>query len=135
MASDAHTQMVYEANRKSVGLTYVLWLLLGWVGVHRLYAGATKSGIVQLLLGLSVVGLVIQIPWWLLDSVLIPGIVREKNLETLELMNFGTSAGSPAQGENAGPPTIADAKREAMLEDLRSTGYRKQRSDISHLYR
>lgn len=135
MTSDAHTQMVYEANRKSVGLTYVLWLLLGWFGVHRFYAGATKSGVVQLLLALSVVGLAIQIPWWLLDSVLIPGIVREKNLETLELMNFGESYGAPTAAEEPDIPTMADPKREAMLEDLRSTGYRKQRTDTSHLYR
>ena len=133
MDDNLHKQMVFEANRKSVGVAYLLWLFLGAFGVHRFYAGSTKTGVEQLLLALSIVGWLVLIPWLLADLVLIPGLVRDHNMKTIGLLTQ-----PPPEGPAAAQPRIrteADRKREAMLEDLRSTGYRKNRRDTSHLYR
>lgn len=133
MDENAHKQMVFEANRKSVGIAYLLWLFLGAFGVHRFYAGATKTGIMQLVLAISVVGWLVLIPWLLADLVLIPGIVRDENMKAI-----GMLAHSGSQRPDQAAPkalTAADRKREAMLDELRSTGYRKERRDTSHLYR
>lgn len=38
------------ASQKSVGLAYVLWFFLGWVGVHQFYLGNTSRGLLNLVL-------------------------------------------------------------------------------------
>ncbi|QFT77099.1 TM2 domain-containing protein [Erythrobacter sp. THAF29] len=133
MDDDLHKQMVFEANRKSVGITYLLWFFLGFFGAHRFYAGSTKTGVAQLLLALSIVGWLVLIPWLLVDLVLIPGMVREENMKTINTLTYGDPDG--AQPARPRVQTEADRKREAMLEDLRATGYKKQHRDNSHLYR
>jgi TM2 domain-containing membrane protein YozV len=46
---------------KTVGLAYVLWFFLGFVGGHKFYLGNTKMGIVYLLtFGLFGVGVLID---------------------------------------------------------------------------
>ena len=47
-SSDAKTLLQYEANKKSVVVAYLLLIFLGSLGVHRFYAGATKSGAIML---------------------------------------------------------------------------------------
>ena len=37
---------------KSTGLTYVLWLFFGTLGIHKFYLGQTGWGVAYLLLGL-----------------------------------------------------------------------------------
>lgn len=81
--------MRYDANKKSIIVAYLLWFFLGMFGVHRFYLGRTGSGLVLLLLTLVsgalyiiVVGMILMgIPalWWLIDALLIPGIVRDYN--------------------------------------------------------
>ena len=85
------SQMLFEANRKSVGVAYLLWFFLGMFGAHRFYLGETGTAVAQLLL--LIVGAVLTIVligflllgvlgvWVLLDAVLIPGIVRRHNIE------------------------------------------------------
>ncbi len=132
MDDSARKQMVFEANRKSVGVAYLLWIFLGALGAHRFYAGATRTAIAQLVLALSVVGWLVLIPWLLADLVLIPGLVRDRNMETIAaLVDEGDEKPTPAQRK---PLTREERKRQAMLEDLRATGYRKDRRDAS-LYR
>lgn len=46
------------------------WFLGPW-GVHRFYLGYKGIAIVQLILGLSIVGLLITIPWALVDFIMI----------------------------------------------------------------
>lgn len=135
--SDIHKQMVFEANRKSVGVAYLLWFLLGWLGVHRFYAGHTKTGVIQMVLLFTVVGWLVLFPWLLLDLVLIPGLVRETNMKTIAKLAPPPAPPPPLEpGDDRGRPlTEADRKRQEMLEDLRATGYRKERRDTSHLYR
>jgi TM2 domain-containing membrane protein YozV len=57
---------------------YLLWFFLGPFGGHRFYLGRKGSAIVQLILSLTIVGLLITLPWWLIDAFLVGGICREE---------------------------------------------------------
>lgn len=56
---------------KSGAVAYVLWLLLGLVGVYRYYLGRVGTGV---LMTLTLGGLGL---WWLVDLFLIPGMLRK----------------------------------------------------------
>ena len=139
MSKDLQKQMAFESNRKSVGIAYLLWLFLGGFGVHRFYSGHTKSAVLQMVLCISVIGWLVLAPWLIIDLFLIPGLVRERNVETLRLMGYDTEdeVSDPREARPLPKPamTEADRRREEMLEDLRQTGYRKERRDINPLYR
>ncbi len=87
--SDAQTMMLYDANKKSAGLAYVLWFFLGMFGAHRFYLGHMGTGaaililtVASILLSVVAVGLLLMlIPalWVLVDALLIPGMVRGHN--------------------------------------------------------
>lgn len=138
MGNDLQKHMTIEKHRKSTGVAYLLWLLLGWFGVHRIYSGKTGTGIAMLILAMTGVGLVVGIPWWLVDAFLIPGMVRERNLEVVQMVAGEQLSAAPLAREPEGedipekvrrPMTDADRKRQEMLEDLRQTGYKKERRD------
>jgi len=92
----ARQQMMYDANRKSVGVAYLLWLFLGGLGGHRFYMGQTGTAVVQLLMTIFGwatimfgIGLLLLVPlgiWLLIDAFLIPGIVRDKNMHLAQLL-------------------------------------------------
>ena len=90
--ASARAQMIYDANKKSVGASYVLCLLLGGLGAHRFYLGHTGTAIVQLILG--VLGFVVFVTWpilwiWLLvDLFQDPGMERAKNMEDADKIAF-----------------------------------------------
>jgi TM2 domain-containing membrane protein YozV len=81
--------MRYDANKKSMGVSYVLWFFLGWLGAHRFYNGKTGSAIAQLaicIVGflLSFIGIGLFVLgalgiWVIVDAFLIPGWVRAHN--------------------------------------------------------
>lgn len=84
-------QMNFDANKKSMGVAYLLWFFFGGFGGHRFYAGRTQSAAIQLglvvmiyVLGLAVnpaffmLGLATGI-WMLADAFLIPGMIRDRN--------------------------------------------------------
>ena len=81
----ARAHMMYDANRKSAGVAYLLLLFLGGFGAHRFYMGATGTGILQLLLlllgwmplflGWAVLGI-----WLIVDLFLIPGMITNHNM-------------------------------------------------------
>lgn len=87
--SPAAQTMLYDANKKSVGVAYLLWFFLGGLGGHRFYAGKTGTAIA--ILALTIVGgllafagvglflLAIAGIWVLVDAFLIPGWIRNKN--------------------------------------------------------
>ena len=91
---DTETLMRYEANKKSALLAYILWFFLGFFGIHRMYLGRIGSGIAMLILhGLSWLTYVILIGWigfgilglwWLIDALLIPGMVRDYNNDLVD---------------------------------------------------
>jgi TM2 domain-containing membrane protein YozV len=79
LSNDARMLMLYEANKKTALVAYLLWFFLGWFGGHNFYLERTGVAVTQLILSLTVVGLVITIVWVLVDAFLIPGWVRRQN--------------------------------------------------------
>lgn len=81
----ARAQMIYDANKKSAGVSYLLCLFFGGFGTHRFYLGYTGSAVDQLVLWfLSWATLFLAwIPlgiWLIVDLFLIHGMVRQKNM-------------------------------------------------------
>lgn len=84
----AHQTITVQA-RKEVGITYVLWLLLGTLGVHRFYLGRNGTAAAQLILTVTgwatailligFVPLAVVWVWVIVDAFLIPAMVRETN--------------------------------------------------------
>jgi len=85
--------MMYDANKKSTGATYLLFLFLGGFGAHRFYLGKTGTAVGQLALGLLgwVTLFVAWLPlgiWLLIDLFTIPGMVRDHNMAIADRFAF-----------------------------------------------
>jgi len=82
--------MMYDAQKKSVGASYVLWFFLGMVGAHRFYLGQSGTGaamlvlfLVGFVLSLVLIGVLLLIPlwvWWVVDAFLIPRMASDYNM-------------------------------------------------------
>ncbi len=135
---EQHIDEAFEANSKSVLAAYLLWFFFGMFNVHRFYAGKTKSAVIRLIMACTVILLPIVVLLWVIDLFLIPSMIGEQNLKTINLIKVGASGAAPSQTTRDKPRpalTEADKRREAMLEDLRATGYRKERRDTFGIYR
>jgi len=99
-SADARAMMLFEANRKSMTVSYLLWLFVGVLGGHRFYNGRTGTAFTQLLMWIFGVisvsafglGLLLLIPlglWLLLDAFLIPGWVSAHNTALAEQLGGG----------------------------------------------
>lgn len=85
--------MEYDARRKSPGVAYLLWLLLGLVGAHRFYTGRWLSGLMMAgMFGVSWLltwifigwfGVVFVGLWWLIDGLMVGGWVRDHNMRVI----------------------------------------------------
>ena len=87
--TNARAQMLYDANRKSAGVAYLLCIFLGGFGAHRFYLGRTPSAIGQLVLWVLgwLTFLLTWIPlgiWLFIDLFLIPGMIREENMKVAD---------------------------------------------------
>ncbi len=91
ISNDAKAMMLFEANKKSNVVAYLLWFFLGGFGAHRFYGGRTGSGVAQivmLILGIVLLpagglGAILLIPlgiWVIVDAFLIPGWIRNHNM-------------------------------------------------------
>jgi TM2 domain-containing membrane protein YozV len=69
-----------KSNGKSMILGYVLWYFLGIFGGHRFYMGRTGSAITQLILSITVVGMIATFIWWVIDAFKLHVWIREHNL-------------------------------------------------------
>ena len=86
---DIQRMMLYDANKKSAGVAYLLWLFLGFFGAHRFYTGRTGSGaamlvvtLISYLLTFILIGylpLTIIFLVWVVDAFRIPGWIRDHN--------------------------------------------------------
>ena len=76
----------YEAAKKSQGIAFILWWLLGIFGAHRFYLKRNTTAIVQLLLAISVVGWAVLIPWLIVDLFLIWGMASSYNQDLITRM-------------------------------------------------
>lgn len=66
---------------KNMVVAYVLWYFLGLVGGARFYTGRTGSAVTQLILTLTVVGIIVTSIWWVVDAFLVHTWVKEHNLQ------------------------------------------------------
>ncbi|MBR1943111.1 TM2 domain-containing protein, partial [bacterium] len=60
-----------EQKEKSYIITLLLCLFFGCFGLHRFYTGYNKIGIMQLLLTISIIGVLASGMWALIDLILI----------------------------------------------------------------
>lgn len=79
LSSDARAMMLFEANKKTAIVAYLLWFFLGVFGGHNFYLKRTGAAVAQLILTITVIGSVITVIWVLIDAFLIPGWVRNQN--------------------------------------------------------
>jgi len=79
MSSDTRALLLYEANKQSAPVAYLLWFFLGLFGGHNFYLKRTGVAVAQLILSLTLVGMAITIVWIIVDAFLIPGWVRAQN--------------------------------------------------------
>ena len=79
LSSDTRALMLFEANKKTALVAYLLWFFLGLFGGHNFYLKRTGVAVTQLILTITVVGMLITIVWVLVDAFLIPGWVRNQN--------------------------------------------------------
>jgi TM2 domain-containing membrane protein YozV len=94
MTDQTRYRLEYDARKKSVLITYLLWFFLGWLGVHRFYLGRITSALAIAALGLIGGGLTIigvgylllglAAVWLFLDIFLIPGMVSDYNARLIE---------------------------------------------------
>ena len=79
LSNDARAMMLFEANKKTALVAYLLWFFVGLLGGHNFYLKRTGVAVTQLILSLTVVGVLITIVWVIVDAFLIPGWVRDQN--------------------------------------------------------
>jgi TM2 domain-containing membrane protein YozV len=79
LSNDTRALMLFEANKKTALVAYLLWFFLGLLGGHNFYLKRTGVAVAQLILTLTAVGIVITGFWALVDAFLIPGWVRNQN--------------------------------------------------------
>jgi TM2 domain-containing membrane protein YozV len=79
LSNDTRAMMLFEANKKTAVVAYLLWFFLGCLGGHNFYLKRTGVAITQLILSITVIGLVVTVVWVLVDAFLIPGWVRMQN--------------------------------------------------------
>ena len=79
LSNDARAMMLFEANKKTALVAYLLWFFLGAFGAHNFYLKRTGVAVAQLILSVTIVGLLITVFWVLVDAFLIPGWVRNQN--------------------------------------------------------
>lgn len=85
------TAAQYDIEKKSLLVAYLLWFFLGYIGAHRFYLGRPVSALMMLALSgvvlvltlitfglLSFLWFIVGL-WWLIDALLIPGIVAGRN--------------------------------------------------------
>jgi TM2 domain-containing membrane protein YozV len=79
LSNDTRALMLFEANKKTALVAYLLWFFVGILGGHNFYLKRTGVAVTQLILSITVVGLAITVLWVLVDAFLIPGWVRNQN--------------------------------------------------------
>jgi TM2 domain-containing membrane protein YozV len=79
LSNDARAMMLFEANKKTALVAYLLWFFVGILDGHNFYLKRTGVAITQLILSITIVGLLITGVWILIDAFLIPGWIRNQN--------------------------------------------------------
>ncbi|MGQ4002270.1 NINE protein [Francisellaceae bacterium CB299] len=84
--------------QKNIAIAYILWFILGWFGIHRLYLGRTGSGVAMLIcgvlsifLGILLLPLLAMLIWWIVDACLIPSIIASQNNPITKVITKSTN--------------------------------------------
>jgi TM2 domain-containing membrane protein YozV len=70
-STPGETYHIGGLSPKSRIVALLLAWFLGVFGVHRMYAGKVGSGVAQLLISCTLIGLIVTIPWAFIDLILI----------------------------------------------------------------
>lgn len=97
MDDTSRNMMLYDAQKKSVGVAFLLWFFLGTLGGHRFYTGRTGTAVVQILLtligavttafGIGFFLLLVVGIWVLVDAFMLPGCIRRYNVALASRIN------------------------------------------------
>lgn len=89
---------------KSTAIAYLLWIPpLGLLGIHRFYLGRPWTGLLWLLTaGLGGIG-------WLIDAVMLPGMVRHANLEERVYRTENLIRGAAPAPRSPAPAMVASS--------------------------
>jgi TM2 domain-containing membrane protein YozV len=89
VSNDARAMMLFEANKKTPVVAYLLWFFLGMLGAHNFYLKRTGVAAAQLIVTLVSIpltavaigglGLLAVFLWIIVDAFLIPGWIRNHN--------------------------------------------------------
>jgi TM2 domain-containing membrane protein YozV len=79
LSNDTRALMLFEANKKTALVAYLLWFFVGIFGGHNFYLKRTGVAVTQLILSITIIGMAITVFWVLVDAFLIPGWVRTQN--------------------------------------------------------
>ena len=79
ISNDTRALLLFEVNKTELFVTYILLFALGWLGAHNFYLQRTGIAIAQLILSITIIGLIVTLVWILVDVFLVPGIVKSKN--------------------------------------------------------
>jgi TM2 domain-containing membrane protein YozV len=79
LSGDTRALLLFEANKKTALVAYLLWFFVGIFGAHNFYLKRTGVAVTQLILSITIFGMLITIFWVLVDAFLIPGWVRDQN--------------------------------------------------------
>lgn len=107
------TQVANKAKKPVVA--WLLWLFLGGFGAHRFYFGKTGTGVVMLLLTLTLLGTVITLPWLIIDAFRIQGWIHqsqekvEQEAITQVLAGRNVQINNASQNANVNANTDVDA--------------------------
>ena len=86
LSGDTRALLLFLANQKSPVVAYLLWFGFGLLGGHNFYLGRAGVAIAQLILTITIVGLLVTIVWIIVDAFLIPGwVIRHNNLLATQL--------------------------------------------------
>lgn len=79
LSDDTRALMLFEANKKTALVAYLLWFFLGIFGGHNFYLKRTGIAVTQLILSITIIGMVVTWVWMIVDAFLIPGWIRNYN--------------------------------------------------------
>jgi len=80
---DARQLMLVDSEVRNAGksmfVAYVLWYFLGMFGGHRFYMKKTGSAVAQLILTITLIGVLVTFIWWIVDAFLVHKWVKDYN--------------------------------------------------------
>lgn len=96
--------------RKEPAVAFLLAFFLGLFGAHHFYLGRTRPGTIMLICTLSVVGLVVSVPWKIVNWFTVWGETTDANDEIEYALLYSMFYSSP-QSAGQYPPPASESPR------------------------